>query len=373
MNQTFWQSLPRPIIGLAPMDGVGDQPFRYLQKKYGQPALIFTEFTSVEALCYGDRFSMLNLLYDESQRPIIAQIYGKRAEYFRQVAVLLCELGFDGIDLNMGCPAATVASKGCGAGLIRTPDLAQSLIRAVQQGVQDWQNGMNAADCPDIPARFAAEAARIHQQLPERYRERHAVPVSVKTRIGYEEPTVAEWIPRLLETEPAAISLHGRTLRQAYGGQANWDEISHAAALIRQTDTLILGNGDVHSWQDAHQRAATYDVDGVLIGRASFGNPFVFAPSPAPAGEAKWARRQQLIALAIEHAHLYEQTFGQLPSYRFLPMRKHLGWYVKDIFGARQLRAKLVQTNSASEAEQLLREQGILATQDLEPRRAVPA
>ncbi len=364
MTQTFWQSLPRPIIGLAPMDGVGDQPFRHLQKKYGQPALLFTEFTSVEALCHGDRFSMLNLLYDESQRPIIAQIYGKNPHYYRQVAVLLCELGFDGIDLNMGCPAATVANKGCGAGLIRTPDLAQSLIRAVRHGVQDWQNGMNAADCPDIPAKFAAEAAQLHQRLPTRYRERRAVPVSVKTRIGYEEPTVAEWIPRLLETEPVAISLHGRTLRQAYGGQADWDEISRAAELVHQTDTLILGNGDVHSWEDGQRRVSTYGVDGVLIGRASFGNPFVFAPTPTADGDDKSARRQQLITMAVEHAYLYEQTFGELPTYRFLPMRKHLGWYVKNIFGARQLRAKLVQTNSASEAETLLREQGILVTQD---------
>ncbi len=308
---------------------------------------------------------MLNLLYDESQRPIIAQIYGKHPDYFRQVAVLLCELGFDGIDINMGCPAATVANKGCGAGLIRTPDLAQSLIRAVQQGIQDWQNGLRVSDCPDIPRKFVAEVERRRQLLPEPYRERRPVPVSVKTRIGYEEPAVDEWIPRLLETEPAAISLHGRTLRQAYSGQANWDEIARAAALIKQTDTLILGNGDVHSWEDAHQRTATYGVDGALIGRASFGNPFVFEPTPPLAGDAKWARRQQLIAMAIEHAYLYEQTFGHLPSYRFLPMRKHLGWYVKDIFGARQLRAKLVQTHSASEAEGLLRD-NITTVPDLE-------
>jgi hypothetical protein len=119
-TQSFWHALPRPLIGLAPMDGITDHPFRHIQKKYGNPAIMYTEFTSVEALCHGDWQSMNHLLYDESQRPIIAQIYGRTPLYFRQIAVLLCELGFDGIDINMGCPAKSVANGGCGAGLIRT-------------------------------------------------------------------------------------------------------------------------------------------------------------------------------------------------------------------------------------------------------------
>jgi tRNA-dihydrouridine synthase B len=371
----FWATLPRPIIGLAPMDGVGDHPFRQIQKKYGNPAVIYTEFTSVEALCHGDGLSMLNLLYDESQRPIIAQIYGKTPHYFRQVAVLLCELGFDGIDLNMGCPARTVANKGCGAGLICAPDLAQTLIRAVQAGVQDWLNGATLADCPDIPPRFAREAAALRARLPLPYQTRRPVPVSVKTRIGFDAPVVGEWIPRLLETAPAAICLHGRTLRQAYKGVADWDAIAQAAELAQGSNTLILGNGDVQSRADGEARAARYGLDGVLIGRASFGNPFVFCPDQAKETDAKVTRRR-LLEIALEHARLYEATFAQAPfgrqkRYCFMPMRKHLGWYVKEFFGARQLRSALVQTRSAAEAESLLHAHG--AFSQLQDAPALPS
>jgi tRNA-dihydrouridine synthase B len=345
------------------MDGVGDHPFRHIQKKYGNPAVVYTEFTSVEALCHGDRLSMLNLLYDESQRPVIAQIYGKTPHYYRQVAVLLCELGFDGIDLNMGCPAKTVANKGCGAGLICVPDLAQTLIRAVQAGVQDWLNGATPAECPDISPRFALEAAALRARLPRAYQARRPVPVSVKTRIGFDAPAVGEWIPRLLETAPSAICLHGRTLRQAYKGVANWDAIAQAAELAQGSNTLLLGNGDVQSRADGEARAARYGLDGVLIGRASFGNPFVFCPEPGDEASARSTRRQ-LLEIALEHARLYEATFERQKRYCFMPMRKHLGWYVKEFFGARQLRSALVQSHSAVEAEGLLHAHGAFSYLD---------
>jgi tRNA-dihydrouridine synthase B len=361
MEKTFWQMLPDPIIGLAPMDGVGDHPFRHIQKKYGNPDLIITEFTSVEALCHGDLQSLLNLLYDESQRPIVAQIYGKTPRYFRQVAILLCELGFDGIDLNMGCPAKSVANGGCGAGLIRTPDLAQTLIRETRAGIQDWQNGATLADCPDIPPRIAIYANIWRDRLPSDYRQRRPIPVSVKTRIGFETPVVEEWVPRLLEMEVANISLHGRTLRQAYKGQADWAQIGRAAELAHSAGTRLLGNGDVASLADAHERVATYGVDGVLIGRASFGNPFVFCPT-AIGDEA--TQRQRRIQIALEHARLYEQTFRPYERYFFLPMRKHLGWYVKDVYGAAYLRTLLVQSNSTEEVEAVLSAHNVIDTKE---------
>jgi nifR3 family TIM-barrel protein len=358
---TCWQQLPRPIIGLAPMDGVSDHPFRHIQKKYGNPAVIFTEFTSVEALCHGDLQSLLNLLYDESQRPIIAQIYGKTPRFFRQVAILLCELGFDGVDLNMGCPAKNVANAGCGAGLIRTPDLAQMLLRETKAGIQDWQNGATLADCPDLAPHIVIRAMAWRDRLPSRYRQRRPIPVSVKTRMGYDTPAIDAWIPRLLEAEVAAISLHGRTLRQAYKGQADWAEIGRAAELAKGTGTLILGNGDVTSAIDAQSRVATYGVDGVLIGRASWGNPFIFRADNQVNAQTT---RQHLIHMALEHACLFEQTFRPYKHYWFLPMRKHLGWYVKDVHGAARLRTRLVQTNSPQEVEVLLREHGAMVQKE---------
>ncbi|RIK38408.1 MAG: hypothetical protein DCC55_21155 [Chloroflexi bacterium] len=366
---SFWEQLPRPIIGLAPMDGVSDHPYRHIQKKYGNPAVIFTEFTSVEALCHGDLQSLLHLLYDESQRPIIGQIYGKTPHYFRQVAILLCELGFDGIDLNMGCPAKSVANGGCGAGLIRTPHLAQVLIAATKAGVQDWCNGATLADCPDLRPHLALHAQFWRDRLPAAARVRRPIPVSVKTRIGYETPAVAEWIPRLLEMAPAAISLHGRTLRQAYKGNADWEAIGRAVELAQGTGTLVLGNGDVQSADDAQSRVAAYGVDGVLIGRASFGNPFVFHPGSATAdgeegAEVAGARRQQRIQMALEHARLFERSFRPYGRYWFAPMRKHLGWYVKDLYGARHLRGRLVQTDSPQDVEELFRAHGALPAQD---------
>lgn len=362
---SLWEQLPRPIIGLAPMDGVSDHPYRHIQKKYGNPAVIFTEFTSVEALCHGDLQSLLHLLYDESQRPIIGQIYGKTPPYFRQVAILLCELGFDGIDLNMGCPAKSVANGGCGAGLIRTPDLAQTLIVATRAGVQDWCNGATLADCPDLRPSLALHAQVWRDRLPAVARVRRPIPVSVKTRIGYETPAVAEWIPRLLEAAPAAISLHGRTLRQAYKGNADWEAIGRAAELAQGTGTLVLGNGDVQSAADAQTRVATYGIDGVLIGRATFGNPFVFHPGVAAAdgaesAELAGARQQQRIQMALEHARLFERSFRPYGRYWFAPMRKHLGWYVKDLYGARHLRGRLVQTDSPQAVAALFRAYGVL-------------
>ncbi len=137
MTETFWQTLPRPIIGLAPMNGVSDQPFRFIQKKYGNPMVLYTEFTAVERLRFGDPGLFKDFLFDESQRPIIAQIYGHQPELFRHMALFACELGFDGIDINMGCPSHSIVHRGAGAGLIRTPDVAQAIVAATKAGVAD--------------------------------------------------------------------------------------------------------------------------------------------------------------------------------------------------------------------------------------------
>jgi nifR3 family TIM-barrel protein len=366
-QKSFWQQLPKPIIGLSPMDGVTDFPFRYITKKYGHPAVIYTEFTSVEGVCHGARQLLKDFLFDETQRPIIAQIYGTTPSFFRQTATLLCQLGFDGIDINMGCPAKNVAHSGAGAALIKTPKLAQEIIAAAKQGVQDWLDGKTARDCADITPEIAAAVEEKHTHLPPIFQEKRALPVSVKTRIGYDQPVVQEWISTLLEMQPAAIAIHGRTLKQQYGGEASWEHIGQAAALIHQSglETLALGNGDITSLEDAYQKITAYGTDGALLGRVSMGNPRVFLR----AEEQKNAPMENLFPIALEHAQLYEKTFAHLDSgeenerYNFLPMRKHLGWYVRDIPGASQIRQAIYRANNSQEFIQILAAHGILLEQ----------
>jgi tRNA-dihydrouridine synthase len=349
MTATFWDVLPRPILGLAPMDGITNHPTRHIQKKYGQPAVIYTEFVAVERLNIGDPAMLNDFLYDESQRPIIAQIYGHIPARFRRMAVMLCELGFDGIDINMGCPASSIVHRGSGAGLIQTPEVAQAIVAATKAGVTAWQNGATLRDDPGVPAHLVAAVAARRQALPAIHQARRPIPVSVKTRIGYAAPQVTEWVPRLLESEPSAIAIHGRTLHQGYRGEASWEEIGAAAAVARGSQTRILGNGDIRSYQDAQQRSAAYGLDGVLIGRGSNGNPFVFQPeSGAPAD------RYHYLHIALEHARLHERWISRCNPYRFLSMRKQLGWYTRSIPGANTLRRALVETNSADEVEAVL-------------------
>jgi len=348
----FWQTLTQPIIGLSPMDGVTDHPCRQIIKKYGKPAIIYTEFTSVEGVCHGATQLLRDFLYDELQRPIIGQIYGTTPDFFRQTAIILCQLGFDGIDINMGCPAKNVAHSGAGAALIKTPGLAVEIIQATFLGIEQWQGGATARDCPDITENIAQEVERRSQGLSEAAQNKRDIPLSVKTRVGYDQPVIEDWIPTLLETSVSAITLHGRTLKQQYGGSANWELISQAAGLAKQTSTLLLGNGDIKSYEDAQEKIKTYGVHGVLIGRATMGNPFVFYPT------TETPDTNTLFTLAYEHAQLFEHTYSREAKYNFLPMRKHLGWYVHDIPNASQIRQAIYKTNSSQEFQQVMAEFG---------------
>ncbi len=365
---SFWQTLPRPIFALAPMDGVSDAPFRRVHAEIGRPDIVFTEFTNVQGLWRGDLRLLDGFLFDDSERPCVAQIFGSTPPDFYRSAVLVCELGFDGVDINMGCPSKCVAGKGGGAGLIREPKLAQEIIRATKQGVEDWANGLTLEELGLAPERLA----RIRQMNAARATpiERRRLPVSVKTRLGYDSIIIEDWVKVLLEVEPVAISLHGRTLRQMYTGSANWEAIGRAAAIVRQTPTLILGNGDIHNAEDARQRVLETGVHGVLIGRAAMGNPWLFRdlralrpalaaalqangaypadPSPAP---AQRPTNEERLRTALYHSRLFARL---LPGHRWLEVRKHLSWYCRDFFEAATLRRQLVQSNSLEEVESLI-------------------
>src|SRR5437879_9005447 len=204
-NAGFWNTLPRPIIGLSPMDGVTDAAFRQVVAMEGAPDVTFTEFTSVGDICRGPEHLLSSLLYSEHERPVVAQLYGKDPVLFYQAAHVVCELGFDGLDINMGCPSKTVANHGGGAALIRVPETAKAIIRAAQQGVRDWANGQTLEDLEMDRERIR----RIRQMNEERVRiwgdtpniERRLIPVSVKTRLGYDSIVITDWLQELLDLD----------------------------------------------------------------------------------------------------------------------------------------------------------------------------
>ena len=370
--KNFWLRLPRPVIGLAPMDGVTDAAFRRIVVRHGAPDVTVTEFTNVGDICHG-RHHLASLLYGEEERPAVAQLYGKDPALFYQAAHVVCELGFDGLDINMGCPSKNVASSGSGAGLIRTPDLAGEIIRAARQGVLDWANGQTLRGSGLKAARVELIAA-MNAAWNRPPASRRVIPVSVKTRLGYDSVIVERWISRLLEERPVVIALHGRTLEQMYRGSADWSAIAQAVRLARGTDTLVFGNGDVHTMQDVVTRVRDTGVHGVLIGRGTLGTPWFFRTKERARAEAVHAcqtpcshSNDALDGMAfgldisvslderfrsmVEHAREFEAIFG---GESFPRMRKHLGWYCKGFPHAAALRASMVRASSSRDVEDLV-------------------
>jgi len=334
LEEGFWKNLTKPIVGLAPMDGITDAAFRYMVATHGHPDVMFTEFTSVEGIRAGAVRLLEDFRYCEAERPIVAQLFGSDPAAFYIGAVVVAALGFDGADINMGCPAKNVAEKGAGGALIRDPKRAQNIVRQVQTGLRDWSEGISLAEA-GVPDSI------INLITPT---ERRLLPVSIKTRIGYDTVMVEDWIRTLLETEPAAISLHGRTLKQGYAGTADWDAIGSAAAIVHaESDTLILGNGDIRTLAQARERSAKYDTDGVLIGRGAFGNPWAF--------EYREASFKERMEAALEHAR-YLHTI--MPGKGFIRIRKHLLDYCRGADGAKEMRQRLMKVESIADVEAIL-------------------
>lgn len=370
----FWENLEKPIIGLAPMDGVTDAAFRYMVCKYSKgqghsagtepgsgsvdgdigkrpvyPSVIITEFTNVEGLARGATSMLKAFIYNEIERPIVAQIYGVEPESYYKCAVMLCAMGFDGIDINMGCPANKVAKHGSGAGLIKTPELAKKLVLITKKAVKDYAEGISlekAGVHPDMVIEVEKFLAQRRTELGEKFEkvfERRLIPVSVKTRIGYESVVAEEWVKHLIEVGPANISMHGRTLKQMYTGKADWETLAKVAKIAQAAGISFLGNGDVKSMQDAREKIEQYGVDGVLAGRALFGNPWFFT-------EREPVTRERLSA-AIEHARYFE-NLGHLS---FHNIKKHLAWYCKEFEGARELRMKLMLCCNFKDMEKIMK------------------
>ncbi|MBN1915923.1 tRNA-dihydrouridine synthase [Candidatus Dojkabacteria bacterium] len=355
----FWNKLlEKPLVGLSPMDGVTDAPYRYIQKKYGNPDVIITEFVSVDGILHGGERLFQSLIYDESERPVVAQISGKTPELFFKAAHIICELGFDGIDINMGCPANNVSRHGGGASLINTPDLAKRIVKAAKDGVKSWvESGLEFAEVnrkvETIIKCMKKKLTLNRKQQDLNQAGKEEIPVSVKTRIGYDKKNAVEWIKHLTEVEPAVITLHGRTLKEMYKGEADWDEIARA---VQSTNIPVIGNGDIRSSNDAVERIKSSRVVGVLIGRASYGNPWIFKNKVKIKKfdaniEDYEPTLEEKIQVVLEHARKHLEIKG---SNGFIQMRKNLAWYFKGFHNAAELRNQLVKVNNLSEVEAVL-------------------
>jgi nifR3 family TIM-barrel protein len=305
----FWADLKRPFFVLAPMADVTDMVFRQIIAKYGRPDVFWTEFVSCDGLQSAGREAVIrDLQYTEVERPLVAQIFGANPDNVFKTAQLIQELGFDGVDINMGCPEKNIVRQGACSALIKEPKLAQEIILAAKEGA------------PHIP-------------------------VSVKTRLGFYKDTLDEWLPTLLETKPALITLHGRTRREMSLTPAHWDRIRDAVEMARGTGTLIIGNGDVKSLAEVQQRVEETGVDGVMLGRAVFGNPWLFSR------EGYVPTTEEKLRVMVEHTNLFEQTWKDTKNFDL--MKKHYKAYVNGWRGAKDLRVKLMDCKNAGEVQRI--------------------
>ena len=322
--KNFWETLPKPFFALAPLANVTDAAFRRVIAKYSKPAgpaVIYTEFVSADGLALapeeGRQKLMRDLMFSEAERPIVAQFFTAIPEHMEKAAALAAKLGFDGVDLNMGCPDRTIEKQGAGAKLTLNPKLAQKLIAAAKRGAP-------------------------------------GLPVSVKTRLGYNKDVLEELLPALLEAEPAAVVLHARTRKEMSKVDAHWDRVKRAVEIRNQCQgealprTLIVGNGDVKDLEDARQKAAESGADGVILGRAIFGRPWLFSNSQ------EYENTLTKLRILIEHTKLFEELLGDIKN--FAIMKKHFKAYVEGFPGAKELRVKLMEAENASEVERLVEE-----------------
>lgn len=313
MMNNFWAELPKPFFILAPMEDVTDVVFRHVVKKAGVPDVFFTEFTNSDSYCHPDGKESVQgrLVFAEDEQPIVAHIWGDKPEFFREMSLGLAEMGFKGIDINMGCPVPNVAGRGKGSGLILRPDVAAELIEAAKAG---------------------------------------GLPVSVKTRIGYKEIAELEnWITHLLKQDIANLSIHLRTRDEMSKVDAHWDLIPQIMEIRDRIapQTLITINGDIPDRQTGLQLAEQYGVDGIMIGRGIFKNPFAFEKEP------KTHTPQELLGLLELQLDLQDHYANLVPR-SIVGLHRFFKIYVKGFPGASDLRVKLMGTKSTDEVREIL-------------------
>lgn len=315
MKENFWRELPRPFFVLAPMEDVTDVVFRHVVSEAGRPDVFFTEFTNTESYCHPEGVHSVRgrLTFTEDEQPIVAHIWGDKPDHFREMSIGMAEMGFEGIDLNMGCPVPNVATKGKGSGLIQRPEIAAEIIQAAKAG---------------------------------------GIPVSVKTRLGYSEiDEWRDWLRHVFEQDIANLSIHLRTRREMSKVDAHWELIGEIKKLRDEIapDTLLTINGDIPDRKTGLELAEKYGIDGVMIGRGIFHNPYAFEKEP------REHTSEELLGLLRLHLDLFDQYTENEPR-QFKPLRRFFKIYVRGIRGASELRHQLMSTNTTDDARKLLDE-----------------
>jgi nifR3 family TIM-barrel protein len=315
MIKGFWKKLPRPFFALAPMADVTDPAFRRIIARAGKPDVMWTEFVSCAGLCSdkGRAVLLYDLAFSEKERPIVAQLFGSDVAQMEESVRLVRSLGFDGVDINMGCPDRAIEKQGAGAALMKNPKLAKALIEAAKRGAG-------------------------------------TMPVSVKTRLGYSTNILKSWLPVLLEAGPSAITIHARTRKELSNVPAQWDALREAVSITHRFDSskkrpLIIGNGDVKDIEEARHKAEEFGVDGIMLGRAIFGNPWLFAKRAS----LRTPSIEKRLTMMVQHAKMYERL--NKAKKPFAVMKKHFKAYVNGFDGAKELRVVLMGTNSSKEVE----------------------
>ena len=324
----FWQKLHKSFFCLAPMADVTDIAFRAMLAKYGKNSanknqvVFWTEFVSADGLCnkVGEKHLAHILKFSKAEKPIIAQVFGARPENMEKACRIISKLGFDGIDINMGCPDKSVLKQGAGSALIKTPALAREIIRSAIIGA----NGL---------------------------------PVSVKTRIGFNKEEIDTWIPELLKEDISALTIHARTKKQMSKVPANWNYVKRVVEMVKKSgkNIPVIGNGDVKSIKEGKERIKETGCDGVMIGRGTFGNPWFFSGR-----EGKDISIKEKVLALKEHIKIFDQKLLKTKDKTFPVMKKHFKSYINGFppeagrDGAKELRNKLMETETVKEALAIL-------------------
>ncbi len=296
------------------MEDVTDTVFRHVVAAASPPDVYFTEFTNSDSYVHADGRSSTEsrLLFTEDEQPIVAHIWGDTPEHFRRMSIDMAERGFAGIDINMGCPAPNVYGHGRGSGLIHRPDVAAELISATKAS---------------------------------------GLPISVKTRLGHKDTAeFTSWLGHLLRQDIQNLSIHLRTKVEMSKAEAHWELIPEIRALRDRIapDTLLTINGDIPNRTVGLELAERYGIDGVMIGRGVFDNPFAFEKKP------REHNASELLDLFRLHLDLFDQNLETNPDRPYVPLRRFFKIYVKGFRGAAELRNRLMETESTEEARQLL-------------------
>lgn len=310
MQNNFWVKLKKPIMAQAPMSGVTDEAFRLILLACGKPGIFWTEFISADALfCQKPKaieYCLQVLKHSVKEKPIIAQIFGSNPLHIEKACQVIAGLGFDGVDINMGCPDHNVEKQGAGSALIKNPELAKEIIRAAKKS---------------------------------------KLPVSVKTRIGYNKDEIEVWVPAILQESISALTVHFRTRKEGYMPPAHW-EVAEKIIELRDKyapQTLIIGNGDIQSLKQAKELCKKYKLDGVMVGRALMGNPWFFS--------GKTPTVKQKLQAIVEHAEILEG----LGYIHFDSIKKHFHAYAKGFAGAKELHDQLMKVKSAKETKLIIK------------------